>query len=99
MRPAPINSIRDAAALARGRRRELGFSQAELAKRTGVSRQWVTGFEAGKPGAELRLVIALFEALGLRLLVGEAGSADRERPEPEAAGVDLDALLERHRDR
>ncbi len=36
------------AATARGRRFELGLSQAALANRAGVSRDWVNYFEAGK---------------------------------------------------
>jgi HTH-type transcriptional regulator / antitoxin HipB len=96
MAAAPINSTRDLAAVARGRRRELGLSQTELARRAGVSRQWVSAFEAGKPGAELRLVIDLLGALDLRLLVDDGGPASK----PDAgAGVDLDALLDEHRDR
>lgn len=93
----PIKSIRDVATLVRGRRRELGLSQAELASRAGVSRQWVSAFEVGKPGAELRLVLALLEALDLRLSAGEAGDA-RDRPgRPPGDEVDLDALIARHR--
>jgi transcriptional regulator with XRE-family HTH domain len=99
MKPAAINSIRDLAALARGRRRALGLSQAELAERAGVSRQWVSGFEAGNPGAELRLVIALLDSLGLRLLVGEPAGSDRDRPDAAGGAVDLDTLLDEHRGR
>lgn len=97
MRPAPISSIRGVAALARGRRMELGLSQAELAERAGVSRQWVSGFESGKPGAELRLVLALLDALGLRILIGEATEGGRAEIEPAGGESDLDALLDRHR--
>lgn len=96
MAKTAINSTRDLAARARGRRQELGLSQAELARRAGVSRQWVSAFEAGKPGAELRLVISLLDALDLRLLVAEGGAGARPT---EGAGVDLDALLEEHRSR
>lgn len=92
----PIKSVRDVATLVRGRRRELGLSQAELASRVGVSRQWVSGFEVGKPGAELRLVLALLDALDLRLSGGEAGN-DRDRPARPGDEVDLDALIARHR--
>ncbi len=96
MTPAPINSIRDVAAVARGRRRELGLSQTELAARAGVSRQWLSAFESGKPGAELRLVIRLLDALGLQLMVDEVTRGDRGR-ERSPGAVDLDALLDEHR--
>lgn len=91
-----INSTHDVAAAARGRRLQLGLSQAEVAARAGVSRPWINMFEAGKPTVELALVLRLLDALDLRLdLV----------PEPETTGtpspdetVDLDALLARLHD-
>jgi HTH-type transcriptional regulator/antitoxin HipB len=95
---AAINSIRDVAAVARGRRLALGLSQAELAARAGVSRQWISAFESGKPGAELRLVIRLLDTLGLRLAVEEQGGRGRDHP-PSPGSVDLDALLDEHRRR
>ena len=52
-----INSIRDLAAAARGRRLELGLSQSDLATRARVSRQWISEFESGKPSAEFGLVL------------------------------------------
>jgi transcriptional regulator with XRE-family HTH domain len=91
-----INSIRDLAASARGRRQRLGLSQAELAGRAGVSRTWLSEFEACKPTAELGLVIRLFDALGLRLVVDEGDRPADDRPESTAA-VDLDALLDDYR--
>jgi HTH-type transcriptional regulator/antitoxin HipB len=75
----------------------LGLSQAELAGRARVSRQWISAFEAGKPAAELRLVVQLLDALGLRLTLE---NRDRMGDEPGTArSVDLDALLEEHRTR
>jgi HTH-type transcriptional regulator / antitoxin HipB len=86
-----VNSLRDLAAIARGRRRDLGLSQAELAARSRISRQWISEFENGKATAEIGLAIRLLDALELRLTVGEAGAsaADRERN-----AVNLDALLD-----
>lgn len=95
MTTATIHSIRDAAAVARGRRLTLGLSQAELSIRARVSRQWISAFESGKPGAELQLVLRLFDALGLRLLIDAGGDPDPNRaPSPHA--TDLDALLDDH---
>jgi HTH-type transcriptional regulator / antitoxin HipB len=88
-----VLSIRDLAAAVRGRRKDLGLSQAELAARSGVSRKWVYEFEAGKPTAELRLILRVIDALGLTLDLGYGESA----PTPEHDGVDLDALLDEHR--
>ena len=86
-----INSMRDFAATARGRRHDLGLSQAELASRAGVSREWISGLEAGKATVEFGLVIRLLDALGLGLDVVERDTAS------DVASVDLDALLEEHR--
>jgi HTH-type transcriptional regulator / antitoxin HipB len=89
-----VRSIRDIAVAARGRRQELALSQAELARRAGVSRKWISEFEAGKPTAELGLVLRVLDELGFRLdLHGESSptkSRDRD-------SVDLDTLLERFR--
>ncbi len=89
-----IRSIRDLAAVVRGRRRDLGLSQAELAVRAGVSRKWIYQFEGGKPTAELRLILRVLDALGLVL--------DVTYDEKTAAGHttrDLDTLIEEHRSR
>jgi HTH-type transcriptional regulator/antitoxin HipB len=93
---AAINSIKDLSALVRGRRRALGLSQAELAVRANVSRQWISAFELGRPGAELRLILRLLEALGLQFSVDPVDEARRKHQAPSDA-VDLDALLAEHR--
>jgi HTH-type transcriptional regulator / antitoxin HipB len=60
-----VYSIADVAATIRGRRQDLGLTQAALAERTGISRKWIYQFESGKPTAELGLVLRVLEALGL----------------------------------
>lgn len=95
--PTPITSIRDLAVAVRGRRLGLGLSQADVASRARVSRQWIGEIESGKPTAELQLVIRLLDALGLDLSLNERDAHARE-PEPAAPrGVDLDALLDEYR--
>jgi len=94
---AEIHSILDLSSLVRGRRQALGLSQAELASRANVSRQWVSAFESGRPGSELRLILRLLEALELRLSVNPLEDPTSARPAPPDA-VDLDALLEAHRE-
>lgn len=97
--PTRISSIRDLAAAARGRRQSLGLSQAELAARARVSRQWISEFEAGKPTAELGLVLRLVDALGLRLnLDGPGVGSGGDQPQ-RSRTVDLDALLADYRER
>ena len=95
--PTPITSIRDLAVAVRGRRLGLGLSQADVARRARVSRQWIGEIESGKPTAELQLVIRLLDALGLDLSLDERDAHARE-PQPAASpGVDLDALLDEYR--
>jgi HTH-type transcriptional regulator / antitoxin HipB len=94
---AEINSILDLSALVRGRRQTLGLSQEELADRANVSRQWISAFERGRPGAELRLILRLLEALELHLSVDPPYAAHKEG-QTRRGGVDLDALLEDHRE-
>ncbi len=89
-----VRSIRDLAAVVRGRRRDLGLSQAELATRAGVSRKWIYQFEAGKPTAELRLILRVLDALGLVLDVTDDDQTAAGQPTR-----DLDALIEAHRAR
>jgi transcriptional regulator with XRE-family HTH domain len=90
-----IISTRDLAAVARGRRRNLGLSQEELARRAGVSRQWLGMFERGKRTAELGLAIRLLDTLGLDLDVRERN----ETPPSAGSTIDLDRLLEEYQER
>ncbi len=94
----PITSIRDIAAVVRGRRLNLGLSQAEVARIAGVSRQWVSEFESGKPTAELGLVIRLLEALRLSVILAERDADGRTSPPSASSPVDLDVLLDDYRE-
>jgi HTH-type transcriptional regulator/antitoxin HipB len=94
--PVKIASIRDLAAVARGRRLALGLSQGDLAVKAGVSRDWVNSFERGKPTVELSHVLRLFDALDLRIDVTDR---DDRSAEPMSRSVDLDALLEAYQNR
>lgn len=60
-----VRTMADAGALVRGAREDAGWTQAELATRARVSREWLVAFENGKPNANLRLVLAVLEVLGL----------------------------------
>lgn len=91
-----IQSIRDLAAVVRGRRTDLGLDQASLARRAGVSRKWVYEFEAGKPRAELSHLLRVLDALGLAL---DLTSEPEARSSASAEAIDLDALIEEHRSR
>jgi transcriptional regulator with XRE-family HTH domain len=76
------------ASAVRGRRVELGITQARLADRARVSRKWVYEFEGGKPGAELGLLLRVLEELDLALDVTPGAETTT------AKTIDLDAVLD-----
>lgn len=69
-----VRAPRDIAAAVRGRRLDLGLTQAALAQSAGISRKWVYEFEAGKPSAELSPLLRVLDVLDLVLDVS-AGQA------------------------
>lgn len=70
----------------RGRRKELGLTQLELATRVGVSRQWIVAIEGGKPRAQVTLLLETLRTLGLELSII-----------PRADSSELDSIIEAHR--
>jgi transcriptional regulator with XRE-family HTH domain len=93
-----IRTAHDLAALARGKRLDRGWSQAEVARRAGVSRKWVSDFETGKDSVDLAAVLRLLDALDIGLSSVESGSVESGAtgtPGPRS-GVDLDDLLEEY---
>jgi HTH-type transcriptional regulator/antitoxin HipB len=91
-----VRTIRDLAGAVRGRRIDLGISQAELASRAGVSRKWIYEFEAGKAAAEFGLILRVIEALNLVLEMVPSNDASGAGG---GAIVDLDVLIDEHRAR
>lgn len=79
--------MRELGAAIRAERRRLGLSQAALAERAGVGRDWIIGLEKGKPTAEVGLVLRTVRALGLTVQLGlESATTPRGR-------IHLDDLL------
>ncbi len=58
-----------------------------LAKRVGVSRQWLIEAERGKPRAEVGLVLRMLDALGVRLAVDESEISPADRAQ------DIEAIV------
>nr|WP_245452346.1 helix-turn-helix domain-containing protein [Bradyrhizobium forestalis] len=56
----------DVGAVIRDRRKRLKLDQSTLAKRIGVSRQWVIDVEHGHPRAEVALLLRALDVLGIR---------------------------------
>jgi HTH-type transcriptional regulator / antitoxin HipB len=65
-----INSPDELGHVVRDRRKELGITQADLAKRVGATRHWVIALEQGNPTAEFDRVLKALIALGLRVDIG-----------------------------
>ena len=83
-----VRTPADVGAVIRDRRRQLNLDQATLAKRIGVSRQWVIQIEHGRTRAELGLVLRAFDSLDIQL-DARAGTPRRHR----SGTVDIDAIV------
>jgi len=78
-------------AIIRDNRKRLGLDQSTLAKRIGVSRQWVIEIEHGHPRAALGLVLRALDALDIRFDASSDDSAkSRAATKP---SVDINAIL------
>jgi transcriptional regulator with XRE-family HTH domain len=89
-----IKTMHDLASAAMGRRLELGLTQAELAGRAGVSRDWVNYFERGKRTVDLSLVLRILDALAIDIEVMDASEPTVGAAQP--TGPDLDTILDRY---
>ncbi len=75
----------------RDRRRKLKLSQAELARKVGVGRQWIVAIEHGKSRAELGLVLRTLSALDLPLTIDPGDRLLRSNDD--ITPVDIDAVV------
>ncbi|SDY73574.1 helix-turn-helix domain-containing protein [Herbiconiux ginsengi] len=62
-----FKSARELGGYVRELRLERELTQAELAERAGVSREWLVAFENGKPSVDLARVLDVIGALGMTL--------------------------------
>lgn len=86
-----IRTPQDIGAVLREGRQNAGLDQAELARRAGVSRQWLVEVERGKPRAEVGLILRVFNTLGLSL---QSGRTPYTAGIAEDAGPDIDAIVD-----
>lgn len=96
--PIPLHSIADVAAAIRDRRRALDLSQAALAERVGVSRQWIVAVERGKARAEVGLILRALDVLGVSLAIDDGNVAVAAGPQTVTV-ADIDAIVDRARGR
>jgi HTH-type transcriptional regulator/antitoxin HipB len=80
----PVRTPRELGLVIRQAREDRAWTQAELADRSGVSRQWLSELEGGKRTVELGRALSVVDALGLAVTIA---------PAPTGGGhVDLDDL-------
>mgnify|MGYP002780637672 CR=1 FL=1 len=91
-----IENPQDLGNRARDQRRRLGWTQAELARRIGSTRFWVSDLEAGKPTLELALVLKALRALGLMLDVRapDAAATPQAGEHPTLPRIDIDRIVD-----
>jgi HTH-type transcriptional regulator / antitoxin HipB len=53
-------------------RREAGLTQAELAKRAGLHRSYLSDLERGKETEQVRRILRVLRQLGVRMTLGKA---------------------------
>jgi HTH-type transcriptional regulator/antitoxin HipB len=85
-----IRTPTDLGAAVRDRRKQLGLDQSTLAKRIGVSRQWLIEVERGHPRAAMGLVLRAIDALGIRLDVSAEQTSGHGRA---MSAIDIDAIV------
>ncbi len=64
-----VHTTADVGSLIRARRRELGYTQVELADRVGVGITYLSNLENGKETAEIGKALHVLKMLGLDLFV------------------------------
>ena len=85
-----IRTPTDLGALIRDRRIKLALDQRSLAKKVGVSRQWIVEVEKGKPRAEIGLLLRTIDALGVQLMTEEEAPGKKRHTAP---AVDIDSIV------
>ena len=70
-----VQTVAQLAAVVRRLRKGRDWSQSELAEAAGVSRVFISQLENGKARAEVRLVLAVLQALGASVVVAPSGVA------------------------
>lgn len=79
-----LRNTQDVANAVRQARKQRGLTQAQLAQRAGVGRDWLVRLEQGNPRLELSKVLDTFTALGLSLSL-ETTPATEPAADPFAA--------------
>jgi len=87
-----LHTVKDVGAAVRDARVQRGLTQAALADRVGVSREWLVRLEHGHPRLEMQLVLDTLAALDLTLTTSE--SEPEETPQEAAWAALLTGLTD-----
>jgi HTH-type transcriptional regulator/antitoxin HipB len=83
----------DFGAAIRDHRLRARLTQATLARKVGVGRQWIVEVEKGKPGAPIALLLRTLDALKIALRTDESPHSAKRAPRKNKS-VNLDLLLD-----
>jgi HTH-type transcriptional regulator/antitoxin HipB len=83
-----VHTVRDLGSAVREARARRGLTQVDLARRAGVSREWLVRLEQGHPRLEAQLVLDTLEAVGLSVT-----TADSEPPQPDETEAAWDEVF------
>ncbi|HMR49467.1 MAG TPA: type II toxin-antitoxin system Y4mF family antitoxin [Arachnia sp.] len=73
-----MRTVQDVATAVRLARKERGLTQAQVAERAGVGRDWVVRLEQGNPRLELSKVLDVVHVLGLEITLSDAPEPDED---------------------
>ncbi len=91
-----VQDATDFGHIIRDARKKRGLNQQQLADLIGVSRQWISEVENGKPRAELQLVLTTLNYLQVRLHT-DPRPADPASPFANMPDIDINAIVDQAR--
>ncbi|GAA1768716.1 helix-turn-helix domain-containing protein [Agromyces humatus] len=71
--PMRVRTVLELGGAVHDRRVELGLTQAQLAERANVTREWVVRLEGGKPRVQMDRVFDLLRALDVEVVLHAKG--------------------------
>ncbi|MGO4569528.1 helix-turn-helix domain-containing protein [Rhizobium sp. 2YAF20] len=76
-----IRSARDFGALVRDKRKALGWTQTELAARSGTGERFIVDLESGKPNCQLEKALIVARTVGCEVVDLKSGAPQQLSPE------------------
>ncbi len=83
--PLPVPTLSQLGPLLQGRRKALGLTQKEAAKKTGLLPKTISALENNPAGSSLDSLFSLLSALDMELLLQDKQAAPLTPPQPSSA--------------